>query len=687
MKQVLILILIFFLFLGCSSEKSEVVDFQFPFIVPQKVYGGMDLTLLVKFTSAVDKVSGESLPVNSSFTLVNKLTAILNYSPAITETGVKRFVLYAESGNKKIKGEVQVTVLTPYIMIDLPPIISAPKQITVKEGEKIDFYISINDAEQKGLTVNSDFSQLSGKDYSFSDNHFVWNTDYNSSGTYIINFSVSDGVNKVETRVLIYVFDSESSPELYSESFTFTVHEGDKYEFAFGVTGVESGVDISLLCKAKGMSLNYDEKNKIVHFVFIPGTAYKTGDKVNSYILIKNSQINRVIKFTFDIISEGALIIDVKSENFLLSPLLYQRYLLFMSASTETTGFVKLLDMRSSEYCVINYSLKNCSKIVSAGIYNDNMLLYSCFGTDETNYMISGAQIFDGAGEPIFSPTGAVKNIIIPNYSSYLTDFETNWLGIRDNYLFMPDYSRLEEVKIYGKSNGASKSTLFETIEDINWVSAPATENAPKFNIVKYGFSFFKDGADRFLVSTSEITDWPEIYNNISKRLAMVKVNANNNFVNARVDFVMPVTLPVTLSDSDTIFRPVFWGDLSDGRSRFFFVDGSGFRGTTGYLSDNGVDFSSNIIIFPYKVSKIFIEDYYCFFALSINGDKVRRYCNIDGEIKDSGREINVSNFVSVSGKLTDMRFSEGRVIMVYNTVDEGTSKIKLIMVSRELLR
>jgi hypothetical protein len=441
------------------------------------------------------------------------------------------------------------------------------------------------------------------------------------------------------------------------------------------------------LVKASGMSFNYNRDTEVVDFVFTPGMGYETGDIVNSYIRISNSQFQKLIKFRFEIIGEGLLLIKQKSTGALLSPLINKRYLLYMSASTDSVGDLKIIDTWSDVPVVLSKNLSDCSRILSAGIYNGEMLFYSCVETDETKVKITYAEIFDNEGSPVFTPAGAIKEIIIPKYSQNFTQSEADWLGMRDDYLFIPDYTSTEKIKIFGKGNGFSIQKFFKTIEDVNWVAAPSSSYAPEFNISGYGVSLIKDKEGRFLISASKISNWPKDYNGISEHLAMIKTEKANNFTNARIDYLLPVTLPENFSDTETIFHPVFWGDLTDGRSRFILVDGNGEKGAVGYLADEGVDFSNDIVTFPFNVSKVFVEDSDCFFVSSDNGKIIQRYCNINGNISETGREVDIGNFISEDGELSDMRFEEGRVIMVYKIIENGEKFSKVIMVNRELLR
>ncbi len=661
MRKVLLFVVLAFVISGCGKEESKIA---FPFIPPKKIFGGTTLNFLVKFDKNINRAWGEDLPSNADFKRVGSQSALFQYSPGVTETGVKQFKLFATSSGKTVSGIIQVTVLKPNLRINYPPVLSVPDEVVVKEGESVDFYVAANDPEGEPVTVKIENTNISG--YVFDGKRFIWHTDYESSGNYFVKFSTTDGIHKVTAVTSIIVQKSSPDPLLYVTSVSYVIHEGEKFETQFARPFTDSSEKVYLEKKIDGMDLKIS--GKVVKFTFIPGFGYKNGNLVRNAIISENQLHRRVINLTFKIIDEGAILLKTAASNFLLSPPISHRYAFFIT-SAENGGGLTILDYFSDYPVAETESLKNCQQFLYAGALTDGVLIYSC--RENSNQIIKSVKVIDG-NNLTFSLLNDVNYSISGN--TFLKNYKPFWLGMEANFLFTPDYTSSEKVKFLRVS---TMDSLFITIPDYKWVKEPSATYSPLLHLNDYGIKFITDKG-QMLVAAGLIDNWNGNYQNISSKLA-VFTYSGKNVDDARVLYVTPVTLPADFVEVSTTYNPIY---LS-GAGRFILLDATDYRGYSGFFTGIGVKFDPEPIVFYKKVEKLLVINDSCFLALYEGGLDGQKYCFVGSSFRPIGGEMDFSP-LTVNRKVLSISIEAGRVFMV---VRGGDGKLQLLYFPEVLMK
>ncbi len=656
MKRLMGVLLVLLMVVSCSSEEKE---FAFPIVPPQEVYGGTTLNFLVKFDRDIDSVGGENLPYNAVFKQVASNEALFQYSPSVTEEGVKIFKLFAEAGGKKVYGSIQVTVLQPNLRVNYPPLISVPDQIVVREGDVVDFSVSAKDPEGEQVVVTVKGTDVPAG-YSFDGREFLWHTDYSSSGNYYVEFFTTDGLHPVTAVTSIKVLNSAPDPLLYTTSVSYTIHEGESVELLFSNLVTDPSWRIYLEKDIEGMSLQVS--GTTVKLSFTPGFAYNGGEIVKNAIISENDLFRRVINLSFRIVNEGSLVVDSVSTGAILSYPVYNRYAFFIN-SNGSDGDVYLLDFYSEYPEVVSGKLDGCQKLFYAGFITDGSLIYSCYNGSQ---LVGSANILYGE-EVTFAPI-AETSVSMPDPDVYFSQNEPFWTGVWNNHMFSPDYTATNIIKVLRFSK---TQTPFEEIPDTDWVADPPADNSPTFDTGTYGIALVSDGL-HILVSSNNIYDWDTPVSGNSEKLAVLTA------VNSRIGNVAPVILPEDFVEADSIYHPIFIDDPGV----VVIVDGTGYRGYYGVLAYNGINFISSPITFHAKVDKLIKLNPQCFIALYDGGLKGQRYCFINNEFEPVSVEMDFSSLTQ-GWQVLNMSIEGGRVFLL----SENNGEVRLLSFPETLLR
>ena len=628
-----------------SCGKGEEEKFHFPYLSPQTIFGGTNLTLIIRFNESVSSVNVSPHPYNISFKPVDSTTAVFTYNPSVTESGVKYFSLTAKSGGTTASATLQVTVLKPDLRVNYPPQIVAPESVSVYEGENLQFYVAVTDPESGILPVQISSTDLPGS-YSYNGSIFKYNADYNSAGTYHINFSASDGVNNSSFTTVVHILESSPSASLYATSLTYVIHEGDIFHIRFDYEE-EGEKEVSLTNCVPGMSLSSD--NGGVDFTFIPGMGYGDGETVSTSIVVTSGEKRSIFTMSLRIVNEGDLLLDLPSSDFLLSQVINHGYIFFFNTDSAGNGYLYNFDIYADYPFTVSYQVENCKKFFYGSMVSDEEMLYSCSdGTDQIVRLIS---VFNN-GIPAF---GLIDEKTVSHTS--LDHSGGFWGSEFSGFSFVPDYSGDIVTKILRKAYYADPFQLFGNGE---WVDEPPVNYSPQFESRDYGVNFIMDEEGRILLTSKNIVGWDySISTTASQHLAMLKVKVES-FTTAAVEYVLPVTLPDQFVDADKIFSVSYWGMTTEDTGRFIIVDGTGYQGVVGYMTDDGVKFEPNLIRFGRKVNRIFVENGSCFLALFDDGVTLQRYCEEDGKIERVGGEICVRGILGGDGEVRFLRFENG---------------------------
>jgi Putative Ig domain. len=159
---------------------------------------------------------------------------------------------------------------------------------TVDEGSELRFTISGSDPDSNGLTYSAT-GLPSGADFDEDTQEFVWNPDYDQSGTYNVTFSISDGslsdletititVNHVNRAPILSVIEDVSVDENELVTISLQADEYDESDILFySVTGASESSSINTSTGVFTWIPSYDDAGVYnVVFSVSDGTAKDT---------------------------------------------------------------------------------------------------------------------------------------------------------------------------------------------------------------------------------------------------------------------------------------------------------------------------------------------------------------------------------------------------------------------------
>ncbi|SDF67003.1 PGF-pre-PGF domain-containing protein [Methanolobus vulcani] len=159
---------------------------------------------------------------------------------------------------------------------------------TVDEGSELRFTISGSDPDSNGLTYSAT-GLPSGAEFDEDTQEFVWNPDYDQSGTYNVTFSISDGslsdletititVNHVNRAPILSVIEDVSVDENELVTISLQADEYDESDILFySVTGASESSSINTSTGVFTWIPSYDDAGVYnVVFSVSDGTAKDT---------------------------------------------------------------------------------------------------------------------------------------------------------------------------------------------------------------------------------------------------------------------------------------------------------------------------------------------------------------------------------------------------------------------------
>ncbi|AKB33657.1 hypothetical protein MSSIH_2967 [Methanosarcina siciliae HI350] len=142
-------------------------------------------------------LSASGLPEGAEF---NTESGDFSWTPAVGQAGVYTFTFEVSDGYLTDSENVTVTVNK----LNNPPVIDSfepPDGSSFSEGERIEVSVNASDADGQALSYSI---RIDGVEYS-TENTYVWETGYSSSGNHTIEVAVSDGIEKVTEQNNIYI--------------------------------------------------------------------------------------------------------------------------------------------------------------------------------------------------------------------------------------------------------------------------------------------------------------------------------------------------------------------------------------------------------------------------------------------------------------------------------------------------
>ncbi len=153
----------------------------------------------------------------------------------------------------------KVPLRGPFEMINKAPVISAPAELTISEGETIEFVLQAADAE--GDTVIFSAEKLPREARLSDAGLFVWQVAYDQAGTHRIRFHASDGNNVSKTETVINAKDTPLSLD-FATPGKHTIREGQELKLTLAAaSSLDLPVTFKLLSGPEGMTVRENRLN------------------------------------------------------------------------------------------------------------------------------------------------------------------------------------------------------------------------------------------------------------------------------------------------------------------------------------------------------------------------------------------------------------------------------------------
>ncbi|TQD25169.1 Ig-like domain-containing protein [Methanolobus vulcani] len=277
------------------------------FMVSDKIYTAFDTVLIdvenVNRGPAFGYISGHT--INETETLVIDLNATDPDRDAITfsTTSKKGDVIgdsfmwttgYYDSGDYDIDFKVtdghltdNTTVHISVCQTNMPPEFEYIGSYIISEYETLQFSVKANDGDNDPLTYSvSGLPQVSSFNTSTGD--FIWKPDYTQSGTYSVEFQVTDGKLNASRAVSISVMDVDktSNPSIYG--FTSSSSSSGGGGSSGGSEDYENidYMDYSMKYITQGMDIVYEFPNDENDIEYVKFRAQKAASLTKAVIEI-----------------------------------------------------------------------------------------------------------------------------------------------------------------------------------------------------------------------------------------------------------------------------------------------------------------------------------------------------------------------------------------------------------------
>ncbi|WP_321430432.1 putative Ig domain-containing protein [uncultured Methanolobus sp.] len=223
-------------------------------------------------------------------------TREFSWTPDFEDSGTYSVTFYVSDGYLVDSETVTISVGSVNRAPELVPI----GDKTVDEGSELRFTVSGSDPDSNDIAYSA-IGIPDGADFDEDTQEFVWDPDYDQSGTHNVTFSVSDGELSDSETISITVYHVNRPPELYpvgdlfvdeNELLTVSLQANDKDEgdvLYYSVTDAPEGCIINSSTGAFTWTPSYEEAG--IHNVLFSVSDGQTQDTENVKITVAN--INR----------------------------------------------------------------------------------------------------------------------------------------------------------------------------------------------------------------------------------------------------------------------------------------------------------------------------------------------------------------------------------------------------------
>ncbi len=152
-------------------------------------------------------IAAKDLPQGATFDAQN---ATLTWRPTFEQAGTYPIVFTVSDGDTTVKKQITIEVQN----VNRPPVFAQISDQTVKENEQVQFQVQASDPDA-GTTLQYSVKNLpKGATFDAKTGTFTWTPDFTQSGTYEIEFVVSDGETSVSKVVKVTVENVNRPPQI-----------------------------------------------------------------------------------------------------------------------------------------------------------------------------------------------------------------------------------------------------------------------------------------------------------------------------------------------------------------------------------------------------------------------------------------------------------------------------------------
>lgn len=207
-----------------TEVKEEVIPAEVKEEVVLPELGTAPVDVSTEDLSVIRVKENQLITLRANVTDPNGDPVTITFGPPFNKLNGKWHTNYSDAGeyivsifatDKRLTTEKKVKVVVE--RVNVRPIITGIKDLTVKEGETVNLKPIVKDPNSDAVTVTISTPLTEG----------TWKTDYNSAGTYPITVTASDGELDASETITLKVTDVNQKPEVSNVPATLHVKEGE----------------------------------------------------------------------------------------------------------------------------------------------------------------------------------------------------------------------------------------------------------------------------------------------------------------------------------------------------------------------------------------------------------------------------------------------------------------------------
>ncbi|MGC8929358.1 MAG: putative Ig domain-containing protein [Candidatus Woesearchaeota archaeon] len=190
------------------------------------------------------------LPVGAVF---NPTTRRFSWTPDYDQSGIYHVTFFVSDGLLSDEETIAINVLNRNRAPVFDDLLNGT--MYVDENQKIEFFVHAIDPDDDNITYYAS-NVPAGASFDAATHKFSWTPDFDQSGTYNVDFWVSDGTDETHRTIRIIVRNVNRAPDLMP-MFNKEVFEGQTVSIiAYAIDPDEDFIIYSLTQKPEGMTIN-----------------------------------------------------------------------------------------------------------------------------------------------------------------------------------------------------------------------------------------------------------------------------------------------------------------------------------------------------------------------------------------------------------------------------------------------